>query len=140
MATSTSFKLFFPAFLIVCAALSVTTDAFRPLPNTGEGLEKEPPESMTYCWDSLLELRSCTGEVILFFLNGETFLGPSCCHAINYVQHRCWPAMLTSLGFTPEENDILRGYCDATSSVVTGNNSTTPPPPPPPLSTSKVHQ
>nr|CAD1839877.1 unnamed protein product [Ananas comosus var. bracteatus] len=32
-------------------------------------------DGLTQCWDSLVELRSCTGEVILFFLNGETYLG-----------------------------------------------------------------
>ncbi|TKY51425.1 Egg cell-secreted protein 1.1 [Spatholobus suberectus] len=31
------------------------------------------------CWDKLFELQACTDEVITFFLNGETYLGPSCC-------------------------------------------------------------
>ncbi|XP_042495162.1 egg cell-secreted protein 1.4-like [Macadamia integrifolia] len=81
----------------------------------------------TVCWDSLVELRACTGEVILFFLNGETFLGSDCCRAIRFIEHQCWPSMLGSLGFTPEESDILRGYCDAAT-----GETTTPPPPPPP--------
>nr|DAD22521.1 TPA_asm: hypothetical protein HUJ06_023984 [Nelumbo nucifera] len=80
-------------------------------------------DSMAQCWESLIEIRACTGEVILFFLNGQTYLGPSCCRAIRFIEHQCWPSMLVSLGFTPEEGDILRGYCDATGS--------TPPPPPP---------
>lgn len=29
------------------------------------------------------------------------------------ITRNCWPAMLDSLGFTSEEADILRGYCDA---------------------------
>ncbi|RZR73983.1 hypothetical protein MUK42_35230 [Musa troglodytarum] len=75
-----------------------------------------------------MELRSCTGEVILFFLNGETYLGPSCCRAIRVIVHHCWAAevMLAALGFTPQEGDVLRGYCDAEASA-----GASPPPPPP---------
>ncbi|KAF5751819.1 hypothetical protein HS088_TW02G00837 [Tripterygium wilfordii] len=66
------------------------------------------------CWDALFELQSCTGEVIMFFLNRETtHLGKSCCQAIHIIEHQCWPSMLTSLGFTPQEGNILLGYCDA---------------------------
>lgn len=65
------------------------------------------------CWNSLLELKSCTGEVILFFLNGETYLGQSCCRAIRVIQDQCWPDMLTAIGFTPHEGDVLKGYCMA---------------------------
>ncbi|MCL7044742.1 hypothetical protein MKW94_029613 [Papaver nudicaule] len=74
--------------------------------------------SYSECWDSLTKLQACTGEVILFFLNGETQLGRSCCNAIHIIQHNCWSAMLGSLGFTEEEGDILRGYCDATADVL----------------------
>ncbi|KAK6132562.1 hypothetical protein DH2020_033664 [Rehmannia glutinosa] len=65
------------------------------------------------CWDALFELQSCSGEVVLFFLNGETTLGPNCCNAIRTIEHQCWPSMMGSLGITTEESDILRGYCDA---------------------------
>ncbi|RZC62099.1 hypothetical protein C5167_023861 [Papaver somniferum] len=74
--------------------------------------------SYSECWDSLTELQACTGEVILFLLNGETHLGRNCCRAIHIIQHNCWPAMLGSLGFTEEEGNMLRGYCDATADVV----------------------
>ncbi|KAF5745171.1 hypothetical protein HS088_TW07G00752 [Tripterygium wilfordii] len=71
-------------------------------------------DSESSCWDNLFELQSCTGEVIMFFLNQEmTYLGNSCCRAIYIIEHECWPSMLTSLGFTPQEGNILRGYCDA---------------------------
>ncbi|XP_057972636.1 egg cell-secreted protein 1.3-like [Malania oleifera] len=73
-------------------------------------------DNNSYCWDSLFELHSCIGEVILFFLNGETYLGPTCCRAIHTVQLHCLPSMIDSLGFTPQESDILRGYCDASLS------------------------
>nr|CAD1834897.1 unnamed protein product [Ananas comosus var. bracteatus] len=85
---------------------------------------------MKQCWDSLVELRSCTGEVILFFLNGETYLGPSCCRAIRVIKHHCWAidVLLASLGFTAQEGDILRGYCDPAND---SSDPSTPPPPPP---------
>ncbi|KAI4308051.1 hypothetical protein L6164_031169 [Bauhinia variegata] len=64
------------------------------------------------CWDSLFQLQACSGEVIMFFLNGETYLGPSCCQAIRVIGHECWPNIYSALGFTAEEGDILQGYCD----------------------------
>lgn len=68
---------------------------------------------MMECWSAVTELRSCTNEIVLFFLNGESYLGHDCCLAIRTVTHHCWPAMLASVGFTAEEADILRGFCDA---------------------------
>nr|DAD18227.1 TPA_asm: hypothetical protein HUJ06_019690 [Nelumbo nucifera] len=65
------------------------------------------------CLTALLELRSCSNEIILFFLNGEAYLGLDCCRSIRIITRQCWPSMLTSLGFTAEEGDILRDYCDA---------------------------
>nr|GEV67099.1 hypothetical protein [Tanacetum cinerariifolium] len=66
------------------------------------------------CWNALLELKSCTNEIILFLLNGDSYLTIDCCRAIRMITYGCWPSMLTSLGFTSEEGDILRGYCGAT--------------------------
>ncbi|XP_058088557.1 egg cell-secreted protein 1.4-like [Magnolia sinica] len=84
--------------------------------------------SLFDCWNALLELRSCTNEIVLFFLNGESYLGPNCCQAIHVITRQCWPAMLASIGFTTEEGDILRGYCDASTTV----------PPPSPVSLGPV--
>lgn len=81
------------------------------------------------CWETLFELQACTGEIILFFLNGETFLGTGCCRAIEKIERQCWPSMMGSLGFTSQEGDVLRGYCDVSDS---GDVPTTSPPPPPP--------
>lgn len=110
------------SFLVL--ALSV---AARPIPPLSARLMAN---GVAQCWDSLMELRSCSGEVVLFFLNGETYLGPSCCRAIRVIEHKCWAAdaMLSALGFTAEEGDILRGYCDAT------NGSSGPPDAPGPAS------
>ncbi|CAI0424463.1 unnamed protein product [Linum tenue] len=59
-----------------------------------------------------MELQACSGEIILFFLNGETYLGQGCCRAIRVIAHHCWPNLMDTLGFTDEESDVLEGYCD----------------------------
>ncbi|XP_043694334.1 egg cell-secreted protein 1.2-like [Telopea speciosissima] len=71
---------------------------------------------MVECWNALLELRSCTNEIILFFMDGEAYLGLECCRAIRFITRQCWPSMLTNLGFTAEEGDILQGYCASSPS------------------------
>ncbi|XP_010526631.1 PREDICTED: egg cell-secreted protein 1.2 [Tarenaya hassleriana] len=63
------------------------------------------------CWNALYELKSCTNEIVVFFLNGQTKLGPDCCRAVHVITSNCWPAMLTSIGFTSDEANVLRGYC-----------------------------
>ncbi|CAA0816365.1 Egg cell-secreted protein 1.1 [Striga hermonthica] len=95
-------------------------------------LDQHNPDGTGTCWDALFELQSCSGEVVLFFLNGETQLGPACCGAIRTIEHECWPSMLGSLGITAEESDVLRGYCDATAARGGGSTGAPPPPPPPP--------
>ncbi|KNA17221.1 hypothetical protein SOVF_081780 [Spinacia oleracea] len=73
------------------------------------------------CWASMFELQSCTGEVIQFFYEGETYLGPGCCRAVRVIEHHCWPNMLATLGFTSEEGDVLQGYCDSEEDHQNGN-------------------
>ncbi|KAG8634649.1 egg cell-secreted protein 1.1 [Manihot esculenta] len=68
-------------------------------------------EQSSGCWDSLIQLQACTGEIIVFFLNGETYLGQGCCRAVRTISRQCWPNMIDTLGFTEEEGDILEGYC-----------------------------
>ncbi|WVZ88509.1 hypothetical protein U9M48_035026 [Paspalum notatum var. saurae] len=68
------------------------------------------------CWAALTGLRSCTGEMVVFFVNGESYIGPECCVAIRGATRNCWPAMLAYVGFTAEEADVLRGFCDAEAS------------------------
>ncbi|GMJ08657.1 EGG CELL 1.4 [Hibiscus trionum] len=68
---------------------------------------------LSECWSALNELKSCTDEIIIFFVNGQTDIDSECCRAIEVITRNCWPAMLTSIGFTSEEGNILRGYCDA---------------------------
>ncbi|KAL4186794.1 hypothetical protein AMTRI_Chr09g35820 [Amborella trichopoda] len=66
------------------------------------------------CWEALSELRACSNEIILFLMNGEMYLGKGCCRGIRIITRHCWPSMLASIGFTAEQGDVLRGYCDAT--------------------------
>ncbi|KAK4356204.1 hypothetical protein RND71_025175 [Anisodus tanguticus] len=82
-------------------------------------LQDNEEGSSSECWDSLFELQACTGEIVFFFINGETYLGQDCCGAIRTIERQCWPSMLGSLGFTSEEGDILHGYCDASESTST---------------------
>ncbi|MCL7043852.1 hypothetical protein MKW94_019852 [Papaver nudicaule] len=84
---------------------------------------------MTECWSALYELRSCTNEIILFFMDGEMYLGIECCRAIRIITRECWPSMLTSVGFTAEEGDILKSYCDAPHSAPPSSSPVTMLPP-----------
>ncbi|CAI9088969.1 OLC1v1023442C1 [Oldenlandia corymbosa var. corymbosa] len=94
-------------------------------------------EGTSTCWESLFELQSCAGEIALFLMNGETYLGDSCCTAIRTIQHHCWPSMLGSVGIDGEESDVLLGYCDASEDEGSGSGSGSPPLLPiPPKSTS----
>ncbi|KAK8958260.1 Egg cell-secreted protein 1.1 [Platanthera guangdongensis] len=99
-----------PMLLLALLVAAAGAEAARP-----ELAARLRAEATIQCWEALMELRSCTGEVVLFFLNGETYLGPSCCRAIQVIQKQCWAAdaMLIALGFTAQEGFVLRGFCDA---------------------------
>ncbi|GLT75614.1 hypothetical protein SLA2020_473230 [Shorea laevis] len=110
------FTLFLLTFLLAFTLSSTSIEARSLHPETRQSLKArlklEDKDESPNCWDSLIQLQSCTGEVILFFINGETYLGHACCEAIRTIGHKCWPNMLDTLGFTTEEGDILQGYCD----------------------------
>ncbi|XP_052206878.1 egg cell-secreted protein 1.4-like [Diospyros lotus] len=114
--------LFLVAIIMCFAANSTAAAAARDLPvqpaavlgfNLTARLETDG--GLMGCWNAMAEIKSCSNEIVLFFINGETDIGPACCQAISMITHHCWPAMLTALGFTLEEGDVLRGYCDASS-------------------------
>ncbi|CAM0872761.1 unnamed protein product [Alopecurus aequalis] len=121
-----SSRALLPALLLLLAAATSSAAGARPTTTTtavtfvraapaaslAERLEGEGPQQ---CWVALMDIKSCTGEIILFFLNGEAYLGPGCCRAIRVIEQLCWAtdAMLSVIGFTPEEGDMLKGYCDA---------------------------
>ncbi|KAG8373257.1 hypothetical protein BUALT_Bualt11G0005100 [Buddleja alternifolia] len=109
-----TFKLLTIALLLCFSAFKIATARMLDSRLTlGARLKLEEVKGSPNCWDSLLQLQSCSSEVVLFFLNGETYLGPGCCRAIGSIEKDCWPGMLGSLGYTSEEGDVLRGYCDA---------------------------
>ncbi|KAH1036505.1 hypothetical protein GYH30_056113 [Glycine max] len=101
------------AVTILLLAVNMASPSSSSSSNTSLVARLKLDGESSNCWDSLFELQACTGEVITFFLNGETYLGPSCCQAIRIVGHDCWPDMIASLGFTTEEGDVLQGYCDS---------------------------
>ncbi|KAK9214506.1 hypothetical protein WN944_006499 [Citrus x changshan-huyou] len=76
---------------------------------------------LTECWNALMELKSCSNEIVIFFLNSQADIGPDCCRTIDIITRNCWSAMLTSLGFTAKEGNILRGYYDASSAPSPGD-------------------
>lgn len=121
---SSTFKLL-PIALLLCfsATTMATARMLDSRPTLAARLKLEEVAGSN-CWQSLLQLQSCSAEVVLFFINGETYLGPGCCRAIRIIQHDCWPTMLASLGYTAEEGGILTGYCDASK------DGSAPPSPP----------
>lgn len=116
--------------LLALSCLMAYSTAARDLPvkpgfNLTARVEAAPITSggLVECFNALWELKSCTNEIASYFLTGQASIGPECCLAIGVITRNCWPAnaMLTSLGYTAEEGDILRGYCDAEpSSLVPG--------------------
>ncbi|KAL6269687.1 hypothetical protein ACE6H2_026598 [Prunus campanulata] len=99
MAAYTTFKPFLLTALLALTMPFLATSA-RPLnpniiwSNSNLVAMLNLDEESSNCWDSLFQLQSCSGEVVMFFLNGETYLGHSCCEAIRTIEHQCWPALL----------------------------------------------
>ncbi|KAJ4890841.1 Egg cell-secreted protein 1.3 [Raphanus sativus] len=113
MASNTCFFLFATTALLLLVNISG-----RTIPATADPTNiaaRLNGGGLMECWDALYELKSCTNEIVLFFLNGETKLGEGCCHAVDVITINCWPSMLTSLGFTSEETNVLRGFCQSGS-------------------------
>ncbi|XP_010034720.2 egg cell-secreted protein 1.1-like [Eucalyptus grandis] len=116
-------KLFIFLLILASSYSAITTEAGRAISDHNPASlaarlkVAENGSDSSHCWESMFQLQACTSEVILFFLNGETYLGPGCCQAIRTIEHQCWPNLLSSLGYTTEEGDILEGYCDAAETL-----------------------
>ncbi|KAE8670819.1 Egg cell-secreted protein 1.4 [Hibiscus syriacus] len=113
-------KTVFLVVVLVCFLSNATaargqsrSEYSRPGHNIASRLQASG--GLAECWTALNELKSCTSEIVLYLVNGQTDIGPECCRAVEIITRNCWPSMLTSLGFTPEEGNVLRGYCDASS-------------------------
>ncbi|XP_047179524.1 egg cell-secreted protein 1.1-like [Vigna umbellata] len=127
MASTHTLFVLFSSVTVAALVFSASMVESRSMSNPSSSLlvrlklEGEPSN----CWDSLWQLQACSGEIVTFFLNGETYLGHGCCEAIKVIGHDCWPNIVASLGFTDEETDVLEGYCE--EAVL----RSAPPPPPP---------
>ncbi|KAK8586709.1 hypothetical protein V6N12_021238 [Hibiscus sabdariffa] len=102
-------------FLANAAAARGVTWSMYSQPGHNLAARLQASGGLVECWNALNELKSCTNEIVLYFVNGQTDIGPDCCRTIGIITRNCWPTMLTSLGFTSEEGNVLRGYCDASS-------------------------
>ncbi|MCL7039820.1 hypothetical protein MKW94_030580 [Papaver nudicaule] len=106
-------KLFLVFVISALMASTTTVFAARDLATTihhpvGQNLAaringEDGDAGMAECFNAMYELRSCSNEIILFFMDGEMYLGIECCRAIRVITRECWPSMLTSIGFTAEE-------------------------------------
>ncbi|MED6199472.1 hypothetical protein PIB30_076232 [Stylosanthes scabra] len=96
--------------LILCGTTSSSEVAI--IRNEGGGAGEHAD-----CLKSLVELRSCSNEILHYFTNGGVdLISYHCCCAINVIAHNCWPALLISLGITLQQAHYLCGYCDASAS------------------------
>uniref|UniRef100_A0A9I9CU77 Prolamin-like domain-containing protein n=2 Tax=Cucumis melo TaxID=3656 RepID=A0A9I9CU77_CUCME len=102
-------------------ALSYMVES-RPNPKVSLATRLNLESNASDCWGSLFQLEACSSEIITFFLNGKINLSPKCCQSVKIIQHKCWPTLLGSLGYTADEANVLAVYCDTT-----GNNHPTPP-------------
>ncbi|GKE66744.1 egg cell-secreted protein 1.2-like protein [Tanacetum coccineum] len=108
------------AFAIVCLLWAYTAsarDIFFPVNvNVTTNTTVNGTTASTDCWIALYDVKSCSNEISSYFKNGTVDIGPSCFQAVKTITHDCWPNLLTMLGFTLEETNVLRGYCDASAS------------------------
>ncbi|GJN31184.1 hypothetical protein PR202_gb19549 [Eleusine coracana subsp. coracana] len=114
--------------LALLAAGVAVAAGIVPAPPPADQLDRAGSSSQ-HCWEALMQIKSCTGEIILFLLEGEAYLGGGCCRAVRLIEQRCWAAdaMLSVIGFTPQEGDMLKGYCDAGQPLQ--QHGSEPPPP-----------
>ncbi|KFK28161.1 hypothetical protein AALP_AA8G480500 [Arabis alpina] len=113
MATNTTSKLFFLTFLTISYLIStvhiITIAHARNLQTTTVATDHSGAGNLMDCWNAGLELKSCTEEIVEFFLSrtGTTVssvgIDKDCCGAIGLVVKDCWSVMFTSLGLTNME-------------------------------------
>ncbi|KAI3877830.1 hypothetical protein MKX03_002037 [Papaver bracteatum] len=123
--------------LLAISALMVSSSTFvaaREVPvvirypghNLAARINADDGAGMVECWNALYELRSCTNEIILFFMDGEMYLGLECCRAIRIITRECCPSMLTSVAFYCCSSN---SYCDAPHSAAPRSSPVTMLPP-----------
>ncbi|TXG60494.1 hypothetical protein EZV62_015067 [Acer yangbiense] len=81
------------AFTCFIASGTATSRSSRNIVNLhikpGSNLQVrlETSGGLAECWTALMELKSCTNEIVLFFLNGQANIGPDCCRAIDQLEN-----------------------------------------------------
>ncbi|KAI7994755.1 Egg cell-secreted protein 1.4 [Camellia lanceoleosa] len=116
-------------FLLSTTSFLENSTAARDLPiEQGSFATLESDGGLVDCWNALAEIKTCSNEIIVYFVSGTTNISPPCCKAISMITHHCWHSMLTALGFTTDEDNVLRGYCDGSSAPAA---AATPPVQPP---------
>ncbi|XP_052189891.1 egg cell-secreted protein 1.1-like [Diospyros lotus] len=123
-------KLLFFTVVLLAAAGILPSMASPPPPSLSLAERLQLAESSN-CLSSMLEIHSCIGEIVMLLLNGETYIGPGCCAAVETIVHDCRPSMLDWLGFTAEEGHVLDEYCQGAADII--------PPSPPPAPPSLFH-
>ena len=82
--------------------------------------------TLANCWNAIAEIKSCGNEITAYFNNGTIDIGVPCCQAIKMITLHCWPSMLSVLGITPDQCNILVGYCDASAAAAPAPSSSMP--------------
>ncbi|KAG7535483.1 Prolamin-like domain [Arabidopsis thaliana x Arabidopsis arenosa] len=124
MATKSTSKPLLLSFLMMSYLIStfhvITVAEGRSLQITTLAKDHSGAGNLMDCWNAGLELKSCTDEIVKFFLSQTGTAEPAvkggidkdCCGAIGLVVKDCWSVMFTSLGLTTMEGNNLREYCE----------------------------
>ncbi|KAL1215441.1 Egg cell-secreted protein 1.5 [Cardamine amara subsp. amara] len=124
MATKTTSKPFLLTFLAISYLIStvhvITVAEARNLQIKTLAADNSGAGDLLDCWNAALKLKSCTDEIVEFFLSSTGTTEPAlsggidkdCCGAIRLIEKECWSVMFTSLGLTTMEGNNLREYCD----------------------------
>ncbi|KAF8118417.1 hypothetical protein N665_0005s0180 [Sinapis alba] len=123
MATYTTSKLSLLTFLTVSYLIStvhiITVAEARNLLTKMVAADHSGAGNLVDCWNAALELKSCTDEIVKFFISRNGTVEPGltggidkdCCGAIGLIVKECWSVMFTSLGLTTMEGNMLSEYC-----------------------------
>lgn len=124
MATNTTSKRSLLTFLTLSYLLSTvhinTVAEARNMQTLTVASDHSGSGNLVDCWNAALELKSCTDEIVKFFMSRNGTAEPDvtggidrdCCGAIGLIAKECWSVMFTSLGLTTMEGNMLREYCD----------------------------
>ncbi|CAF2037351.1 hypothetical protein YC2023_105645 [Brassica napus] len=140
MSPNTTSKRSLLTFLTLSYLLStvhiITVAEARNMQTMTVAAEHSGSGNLVDCWNAALELKSCTDEIVKFFMsrNGTAEPGVTggidkdCCGAIGLIGKECWSVMFTSLGLTTMEGNMLREYCNFQAEKLVFSPSPSPSP------------